>query len=163
VRPRRWLDVRRASRSGAGTARVVAVCYASGDDTLDGHPGTDRPLEVELAIEAERNMTVGSVAVTIYSRAGTKLINADSVELGRPIALRRGRTTVRFRIRRLHLNPGVYRLGTWLANVSSTSRDVLDYVETAFEFDVAALDGPVPGSVGEAAVPCEFEVADERA
>jgi lipopolysaccharide transport system ATP-binding protein len=160
VRPDHWIDVTRASRAGSGAARVTAVHYTSGERSVLGHPYTGGPLDVTLRIDAERDMKVGSVAMTVYSRAGAKLVNADSLELARAIRLRAGRNTVRLRIRALHLNPGVYRLGTWLAQPASlAAQEVLDYMEAAFDFDVVALNANRLGATTESLVPCEFDVA----
>jgi homopolymeric O-antigen transport system ATP-binding protein len=162
-RPGQWIDLSQAGRMGTGEVRVVAVRYDSGLAELDGHARSDAPLDVSLALNSDAPRTLGSVAVTIYSVSGMKLVNADSIELGRVIHIARGESIVRLRIEELHLNPGVYRLGVWLADPlrGQRSRTAFDYVETAFEFEVVGGVAQGFGITPESAVTCRFDVIED--
>lgn len=81
-----------------------------------GRPCADGSLEFELEIESDAARDVRSLAVCLTELYGTKVLNADTVHLGRTVALRAGRATVRFRIRAVHLMPGFCRVGLWLAD-----------------------------------------------
>jgi homopolymeric O-antigen transport system ATP-binding protein len=161
ARPEEWIDLSHASRMGTGEARVTAVRYRSPLAAHGGHAVSDEPLDVDLAISTDTDRDVGSIAVTIYSLSGTKLVNADSVELGTPVRLRKGDNRVRVAIEQLHLNPGTYRLGVWMADPLRTNsgKTAFDYVESAFDLDVIGKTdvrfGITPGS----AVPCRFSMA----
>jgi citrate lyase beta subunit len=112
---------------------------------------------VVLAVDASAALRVDSLAVTLYAPDGTKLVNADTARQGRALRLEEGRSEVVVRIDALHLNPGPYQVGLWLAN--NANGVVLDHVERAFEVlveDPAARGfGASPRDDGY--VPCSFE------
>jgi len=152
-----WVPLAEATRAGHGGARFAAVRFASDAADAAFQPYADGPLEVEVRVTAERAMEVGSLAVTIFDRGGAKLVNADTLRLGRRVRLRAGETRLATRIEALHLNPGRYILGLWLADAAGSP---YDYVESALDFEVvprveAAL-GVTPSSDG--VVPCRFDV-----
>jgi ABC-type polysaccharide/polyol phosphate transport system ATPase subunit len=133
--PGAWIDVSRVERSGTGGARFAAVQYRSDLDEAGGQPYPDGPLTVGVAIHASSACTIASVAVTLYDVHGTKLVNADTISLGRTLRLEPGEHRLTLRIPELHLNPGVYLLGLWLAGPLDA---ILDYVPAAFEVEVIA-------------------------
>src|SRR5437773_3742016 len=116
ARPNEWLDVSHSSHTGTGQARFVAVQYSSLNEAAAFQPYSQGPLEFLLDIVSDSPRSIGSIGVTLFSLSGTKLVNADTIALGRVIALRKGRNIVRIRIEKLYLNPGVYVVGLWLAN-----------------------------------------------
>jgi ABC-type polysaccharide/polyol phosphate transport system ATPase subunit len=133
--PGAWIDVTGVDRSGAGTARFAAVQYRSDLEEADGQPYPDGPLTVGVALNVSATCTVASIAVTLYDAHGTKLVNADTISLGRTLRLEPGEHRIVLRIAALHLNPGVYVLGLWAAGPSEA---VLDHVPSAFELEVIA-------------------------
>lgn len=141
TRSNEWIDVSHAGRTGTGEARFVAVQYSSLNKEVAFQPYPNGPLEFSLAIESHSSRPAGSIAVAIFCRSGTLLVNADTVSLGRVIQLRRGRTVVKLRIERLYLNPGVYEVGLWLANPidANSGGEWFDYVRSAFEIEVVLL------------------------
>jgi lipopolysaccharide transport system ATP-binding protein len=155
--PGRWLDLDGIQRSGSREARVRALRYGSDREDAAFQPYPGGPLEVELEIEAAEARSASGLAVTVYDRQGTKLVNADLLSLGRVAALRPGANRVRFRIEALHLNPGSYLLGVWLQD---TGGAVLDFSDAAAELEVVDVRGPGfgtrPGADG--VVPCRFEI-----
>ncbi len=158
--PGAWIDVSRAERSGTGEARVVAAQYRSDLDEAGGQPYPDGPLTVSVAVQASSACTVASLAVTLYDVHGTKLVNADTISLGRTLRLEPGEHRLTLRIPQLHLNPGVYVLGLWLAGVIDT---ILDYVPAAFEVEIVAQ--PREQGLGRAprydgVVTCDLELLD---
>ena len=98
-----------------------------------------------------------ALAVTFYDQNGTKLVNADTLSLGRVIALQPGSNQVRMGIEALYLNPGVYHLGLYLADSAGV---VLDSTTAAMQLEVVDLASPGfgarPGFDG--VVPCRFQV-----
>jgi hypothetical protein len=158
--PGAWIDVSRAERSGSGVARFVAVQYRSDLDDAGGQPYPDGPLTIGVTMQASSACTVASLAVTLYDVHGTKLVNADTISLGRTLRLEPGEHRCTVRIPELHLNPGVYVLGFWLAGPHEA---ILDYVPTAFEVEVVARQrdpglGRAPKYDG--VVTCDLELLD---
>jgi len=158
--PGAWIDVSRAERSGSGEARFTAVQYRSDLDEAGGQPYPDGPLTIGVTIQASGACTVASLAVTLYDVHGTKLVNADTISLGRTLRLEPGEHRSTVRIPELHLNPGVYVLGFWLAGPHEA---ILDYVPAAFEVEVVAQQrdpglGRAPRYDG--VVTCDLELLD---
>ena len=152
------------ARTGTGQARFTKFWYSSLNERLGFKPYCGGPVEFALSVYSDSARSVGSLAVTIYDQHGTKLVNADTVSLGQVVGLKQGRTLVRLRIKELHLNPGVYVLGLWLA---SPAGEVFDYLTSAAKIEVVALEsgtfglGGRPGADG--AVVCHFELeVDEQ-
>jgi lipopolysaccharide transport system ATP-binding protein len=133
--PGAWIDVAGAERSGTGGARFTAVQYRSDLGEAGGQPYPDGPLTVSVVLALSSACTVASLAVTLYDVHGTKLVNADTISLGRTLRLDAGEHRFALRIPELHLNPGVYVLGLWAAGPLEA---ILDYVPAAFELEVIA-------------------------
>ncbi|NLE77045.1 MAG: ABC transporter ATP-binding protein, partial [Chloroflexi bacterium] len=127
VAPGRWIDLTRMSRTGTGRARFTKVWYSSDDASADNLPYSGGPLEIVLEIDSDAPRTVGSVAATLYDEYGSKLVNADTISLGRRVTLAEGRNTIHLRIRELHLNPGIYVLGLWVADPPA---EIYDFTES---------------------------------
>jgi hypothetical protein len=119
-------------------------------------PYPDGPLDIRLLIESTINQTIGGLALTLTDRFGTKLVNADIIALGKTLELRNGRTEIVFRIESLHLNPGIYSLGLWLASRTA----VFDQIETATNIEVVEMQNEGFGKrpYGDGAVSCSFQV-----
>jgi lipopolysaccharide transport system ATP-binding protein len=110
-----WIDLSTTERSGSGVARATRVRYWSDLEVAGGQPYPDGPLTVGMTIEAAGSCTIASLAVTLYDIMGTKLVNADTIALGHTLRLVPGEHQITLRIPELHLNPGVYLMGFWLA------------------------------------------------
>ncbi|MGH2367765.1 MAG: ABC transporter ATP-binding protein [Chloroflexota bacterium] len=134
-----WIDLSSVERTGTADARVVSARYWSDLDAAGGQPYPDGPLTIALAIDASAACTVASLAVTVYDLQGTKLVNADTIALGHTLRLTPGRHEVTLRIPELHLNPGVYVMGFWLAGPLDA---IHDFVPNGFELEVIARPGP---------------------
>jgi len=160
ARPNRFIDLSQAERLGTGQARFTEVQYGSDREEIGFQPYTNGPLDVWLAIHSDAARSVGSLAVTIYNQLGTKLVNADTHEVGGSVTLTAGLNRLRLRIGRLNLNPGMYRLGLWLADPigSHSLRTAYDFIEWAFDIDVVGYGTPGPGFSSEGAVACDFTV-----
>ncbi len=157
--PGAWIDISRVERSGSGDARVAAVQYRSNLIEAGGQPYPDGPLTVTLAIEVFRACTVASLAVTLYDLHGTKLVNADTISLGHTLRLDPGDHRLTMRIGALHLNPGVYVMGLWLAGPLAA---VYDHAPAAFDMEVVVRQeaglGRAPSDDG--LVTCRLELLD---
>ena len=144
-----WIDLSGVERQGSGAARTVRARYSSALDATGGLPYPDGPLTVTLAVEATAPCTIASLAVTLYDLQGTKLVNADTISIGRTLKLEPGTHEITVRIAEVHLNPGVYLMGFWLAGPLG---GVLDYVPAGFELEVVAHQAPglgrAPGDDG---------------
>jgi len=160
AQPNQWIDVSNMRRRGTGEARFAAVRYSSLNETVSFHPYPNGQLEFLLSIESDSNLSVGSFAVTIYNKAGTKLVNADVESIGQVIDLKKGRTIVRLRIEQLYLNPDIYTLGLWL-NKTGGSLDIpIDYIESACEIEVVNLESEDFGIKEVSPVTCKFKILE---
>ena len=72
------------------------------------------------------------MSIILFDRLGTKLVNADTIIQGKSIALRGGRNEVCLRLEQVHLTPGVYTLGLFLAH----HRLIFDFVQSAAQIEV---------------------------
>ena len=136
--PAEWIDVSHCSRRGSGRSRVAAVWFASGDSSTTMLPYSGGPLEIRLKVVSDTSRSLKRVAIILFDKAGTKLVNADTVTLGRALALQAGETLLRLRVTELYLNPGVYVLGWWLADSAAM---VFDSVEASVDIEVIERDG----------------------
>jgi homopolymeric O-antigen transport system ATP-binding protein len=141
ARPRDgWVEAGPLPRqAGSQEIRVVAVACSSDDESIDFQPYPDGPLRVKLLLEADEARSVGSVAITLRDQLGTKLINADSITVGRSVDVGTGRTEVTIDIQTLHLSPGTYVLGWWIADPAGV---VYDWVERAIHLEVIDITQP---------------------
>ena len=155
------IDVSTLPRTGTGDARFVSVAYTAGSGVDDGNPHPDGPLEFVLEIQSGVPRDVRSLAVFLLEQYGTKILNADTVHLERTVSLRQGLNTVRLRIASIHLLPGTYRVGLWLADPvhAQSVTGAYDYVESAFEIEVATRGAGAPAGTG-GIVTCDFTVEE---
>lgn len=155
----RWIDLTAAKRFGRGGVRFSSVRYSSDLEAAGFQPYPEGPIEFTMLLESDANATLGSVAVTFYALDGTKLVNADTISLGRVVEVRPGRNELQLRIQQLHLNPGSYILGLYLADPLGR---VLDHIESAFEITVADLETNRFGRrpVQDGSVCCDFDLVE---
>jgi len=154
-----WIDLSGVDRSGSGVARVRQARYRSEGGPGDGQPYPDGPLVITVSIEATAPCTIPSLAVTLYDIQGTKLVNADTLLVGRTLRLEPGTHELTLRIPELHLNPGVYRMGFWLAGPLNA---IYDYILTGCDVEVAAWKpaGPAGPVHDDGVVTCGLELLD---
>jgi len=155
--PEQWIQLNRLARHGTGAATFERVRYASDHRAIGYQAYSGGPLEFTIQIQSDGVRRVGSLAVTLYDEQGTRLVNADTVELGRNVGLSHGQTTLSLRIQALHLRPGRYVVGFWLAEVNG---EVYDQLPSALFLEVADLQ---PGGFGGRTlglVNCEFSVRE---
>jgi lipopolysaccharide transport system ATP-binding protein len=159
ITPASWIDLTQMGRRGTGRARFVSIWYGSDKKSLEFQPYTSGPLEVALIIESDEARAVGTVAVTLYDEYGTKLVNLDTLILGQEMPLVAGRNIVRFRINQLHLNPGIYVLGLWVADPPA---EIYDFTESAIRVEVVRLESEGFGlrPTSDGSVVCDFEVLE---
>jgi ABC-type polysaccharide/polyol phosphate transport system ATPase subunit len=155
------IDVSTLPRAGTGNARFVSVSYTNGTGVEGGSPYPDGPVEFVLELESDAPRDVRSLSVFLLDRYGTKVLNADTLHLDRTVSLRQGRNTVRLRIASIHLVPGTYRVGLWLADPvhAQSVAGAYDFVESAFEIEVVTRGTGVPAGTG-ALVTCDFDLEE---
>jgi lipopolysaccharide transport system ATP-binding protein len=154
-----WIDLSSVERAGSGVARVVRARYRSDLDDAGGQPYPDGPLTIGLTIKAAAACTISSLAVTLSDANGTKLVNADTITIGHTLQLEPGEHRLTVHIPELHLNPGVYGMGFWLAGPLGV---IHDHVRPGFDLEVIALQarglGRTPSDDG--LVTCRLELLD---
>jgi lipopolysaccharide transport system ATP-binding protein len=157
--PQRWIDVSQCGRAArTGQASFVALSFSSLNEAAGCRPYSNGPLEFRLDITSDAARQIGSIAITIYDQYGTKLVNADSVKTGEVLRLDMGHNTVALRIEQLHLNPGAYIVGLWLAD--PLGNVVFDHVESAITLEVTDLHAEGLGRrvAVDGLVPCTFAI-----
>jgi lipopolysaccharide transport system ATP-binding protein len=158
-----WISLDRTPRIGTRIAYFEAVKYSSLQEHIAFNAHSRGPLEFILKIESETALAVGSLAVTLYNQSGLRLVNADTISIGRVIDLHKGCNLVKITIERLYLNPGIYIVGLWLSKSLGgdwVEGEVLDFIESAFEIEVISIQDEVLGKKPQVdtMVCCDFEV-----
>jgi lipopolysaccharide transport system ATP-binding protein len=154
-----WIDLSSVERSGSGVARVLQARFWSEGGPGGGQPHPDGPLTVALTVETVAACTVPSLAVTLYDMQGMKLVNADTVIVDRTLRLEPGTHRITLRIPELHLNPGVYQMGFWMAGPLGA---VYDFILSGCELEVVAWQTPGAGRsrADDGVVTCRLELLD---
>jgi len=153
--PNTWADLTEQKRDGTGMIRFTSVSYCGDDPLLGYYPHTNGAMEVSINLLSKSNKSVGSIAVIIFDRYGTKLVNADTLSLGQSIDLREGQNTVKLRIDQVHLNPGLYTIGLWVAD---PPLDVYDYIPSAALFEVVETEKEKIRVQSDGLVPVKFQI-----
>ena len=155
--PGNWLDIAACPRRGLGTkAFFHSATYLGQSNEANFWPLSEGELLFKLRISSDLKRTVPSLGVTILSPSFHKLVNADTVLISRPIHLEKGLNEVHIKIQRLHLKPGRYLVGLWLAN---SVNDPFDHVESAFEISVLGENNRLGSAIThDGVVTCDFTV-----
>jgi ABC-type polysaccharide/polyol phosphate transport system ATPase subunit len=151
-----WFSLTDVPRLGSGEVKFEAYKCNRFGHTDERHLHSDEPVEIDVVLQAESEMIVGSLAVTFYDRIGTKLVNADTIALGESLHLQQGKNMIRVHINELHLNPGLYHVGFWLA----TPPHVFDSIELGGTVEVISREAAGLGHRADCdgAVTCSFSV-----
>jgi lipopolysaccharide transport system ATP-binding protein len=156
--PCEWIDLSNLDKRISKTARFVKISYSSLDRSVLFQPYADGPLEFLLDIEADLSQSIGSLAVTIYSRSRTMLVNADIILSGQTVLLRKGLNRFQLKIESLHLTPGIYLVGLWMSKAGTEEH--LDYLESALEIEVVSTLSNTMGMSYYGAVTCDFSLVE---
>jgi hypothetical protein len=154
-----WVRPSRQDDGGTAKVRIEALCLTSLRAETGLKPFPSGPLEVLLDVVSDARRTVDSIAVSLFDRYGTKLVNADTLSIGRSIQLEAGHNLVHLKVDALHLNPGIYVLGIWAA---SPPHELFDSVPQAALVEVVETEDERIRVPADGAVPCRFEVAESR-
>lgn len=155
VGPNSRIDLTGQRREGTGMVRFTSVSYTGDDPAVMYYPHTNGAMEVSLDLFSKENRSVGSIAVIIFDRYGTKLVNADTLSLGKAIELREGKNIVKLRIDQVHLNPGLYTIGLWVAD---PPLDVYDYIPSAVLVEVVETEKEKIRVQADGLVPVKFQI-----
>lgn len=151
-KPGVWVELP-AAKAGKSAAYFHSATYSGKE--ADAWPVSDDVFWAKVRIVSDARRTVPGMAVILWSQSYQKLINTDSLLIKQPIHLEKGLNEVHVKMNRVHLKPGTYTIGLWLANGSN---EVLDYIETAFEIQITDASGKrLQSDVAEdGVVTCEF-------
>lgn len=160
-KPGQWIDLSKMRRQGTGRARFESLRYSSGNQRAALQPFSSGPLEFSFIIESDQARTLNSLAVTIYSSSGTKLVNADTVADGQRFSLKKGRNEFRLKIEQLHLAAGSYLVGLWISDqvIAQEATEIYDFIEGQIEIEVVDLEVGGLGIRSDGLVPCRFGFA----
>jgi lipopolysaccharide transport system ATP-binding protein len=153
--PNHLIDLSNIKRDGSKKVQFESISYSSDETKLGYHPYTNGPLNVSVSLVAKSNCSVGSVAVIIFDRYGTKLVNADTLSYGDPIPLNAGKNNLKLRIEQLHLNPGLYTIGLWVADPPV---EVYDHIPSAALFEVVETESENIRVQDDGLVPARFQI-----
>jgi lipopolysaccharide transport system ATP-binding protein len=156
------IDVSSVRRTGTGAARFVSVQYGADGDGARGKTVSNGQLTFVLEIHSDQPREVRSLAVFLCDQFGTKVLNADTLHIHRTVVLRQGRNVLKLGITAVHLTPGFYRVGLWLADpvqARATTDAACDFVESAFEIEVIHPESAQLSGAG-ALVACDFDVEE---
>jgi ABC-type glutathione transport system ATPase component len=149
------IELRDQNREGTKKVRFESLVYKADNPSLAFHPYTNGPLDVWIDLFAEADCSIGSVALIIFDRYGTKLVNADTLSLGRSLDLTKGINTINFKIDQLHLNPGLYTIGLWAADPPV---EVYDYLKSAALFEVVETEDDKIRVYSDGVVSVNFQI-----
>jgi lipopolysaccharide transport system ATP-binding protein len=158
IEPNRSINLSNQKRDGSGKIQFESVSYSGDDPSLSYHPYANGPLYISLSLSAKSACSVGSVAVVIFDRYGTKLVNADTLSHGKSIDLRQGINNVKLRVDQLHLNPGMYTIGLWVADPPS---EIHDYIPSAFLFEVIETEKESIRVRSDGLIPVNFSLMED--
>ena len=158
--PDAWIDLDTADRSGSREVRFARARYSGEPAALAGQPYAGGALEIELELVAAEARPLDSLAVSLRTPGGTRLVDVDIMEHGQALALTAGPNRVRFRLAAVHLTPGRYTVGLWAGR---TSGEAFDYLESAFELELFAAPYGGAARASNGLVTCDFSVTHERA
>lgn len=155
-----WIDMNQSRRIGTGEVRFERIRFDSADDP-QGVPRPGGRLRVDLVVNAQRNVKVGSLAVRISLPGGPVLVVADPViNTDLPLELTAGTHRLRIEIDALTLSPGSYTIGLWLARGGGgRAWSVFDSIPDAIHLDLEAEPG-IEAVRGQAIVPCHSTLTD---
>jgi lipopolysaccharide transport system ATP-binding protein len=153
--PNSLINISDQKHDGTGKVRFESITYSSNNPSLAYHPYTNGPFEVSVNLISKSACSVGSLAVVIFDRYGTKLVNADALSFGKPITLREGMNSIKFRMDQLHLNPGMYTIGLWAADPPI---EVYDHVPSAALFEVVETEKEKIRVQSDGLVPVKFQI-----
>jgi lipopolysaccharide transport system ATP-binding protein len=126
-------DLTEISRSGSGEARFVRFSVDSSQTDGEGGICSADPMEVNMVINSAVNQSIDSIGVTLFSRAGNKLLAADSLAIGKIFKFKKGLNRMRLKIQQLYLKPDTYVLALWLGQ---TGVHTIDFIQCAGELEV---------------------------
>ena len=156
--PNRLINLSNPNREGTGKIRFESILYTSHNPALGCYPYTNGPVEFDMDLLADEDRSIGSIAVVVFDRYGTKLVNADTLSFGQPIDLHKGINKIKLRINELHLNPGLYTVGLWAAD---PPMEMYDYIASAFMIEVVETESKKIRVQGDGVVACDFVLVED--
>ncbi len=153
--PNQWIDLSAHKHDGTGKVRFESLFYKSDNPLLKHYPYTDGPLDIAVTLTAKSRRSVGSIAIIIFDRYGTKLINADTLAFGQSIDLHEGQNKLNLRMEQLHLNPGMYTIGLWVADPPG---EIHDYIPSAALLEVVETEKGNIRVQADGLVPVKFDL-----
>jgi lipopolysaccharide transport system ATP-binding protein len=138
----RWLDLDGLSRKGSGAVRFTRTRFEALNPACEGRVTPDAALRFDVELHARQPAVARSLAVTVYSPSGTKLLNYDTLNLNELVRFHAGTNTFSLATDPLPLNPGTYTVGLWLE--LSAAEGAADWIETAYQIEVEPTRA-VPG------------------
>jgi ABC-type polysaccharide/polyol phosphate transport system ATPase subunit len=158
AQPETWFFVNDQPDKKQEQAWFTQVWYSSHSPNSANHPYPNGPLEFRIRIFSKARLSIHSLAVTLYDQYGSKLVNADTLSQGYQLSLQPGENEITIHILELHLNPGFYNLGLWLANPPG---QIFDKNDQVMKLEVVDLQPEQLGSrpISDGIVTSDFTIS----
>jgi len=132
-----YLDIENLKTGPGNSTSFTHIWYSSFYPKSVNYPYPDGPITFRLRISSSSKRLVNSIAVTIYDQYGSKLVNLDTISLGIQTQLDIGVNEIELSVDQLHLNPGVYNIGLWMANYPA---EIYYKVDQVMKLDVVDIE-----------------------
>lgn len=120
--------------NGKGRFRSIEMkSFLDGRESAVSTIGND--FEFEVVLVATQDFQYANVGLTLYDELGARLVDASTIMKGDSLSLKAGDcATVKFRLKNLLLNAGLYTAGLWLGIANQEDIDGVRYA-TSFRID----------------------------
>jgi lipopolysaccharide transport system ATP-binding protein len=161
--PNEWINTSKYHRTAGSKSAYFSQIRYLGVGEFSGNDSTvysDGVFRCDLEVQSDKAREISSLSVIVFDQSGFKLVNADTLSLGVSLLLEEGSNRLQICVEKLHLKPGTYKLGLWLAGVG----EVFDHMESVVEVDVVnpIMDGLGLTSANDGVVSCNFNVSKIR-
>jgi lipopolysaccharide transport system ATP-binding protein len=158
-RPGVWIDITKTQNIMQGTTNAYFsdIWYSSQNPACNFQPYPDGPLEIRLRVFSDSSRIIDSLAVSFYDQTGSQIVNTDTITIGEQLHMDPGMNVISLKIKALHLKPGIYSIGLWLAN---PPYQVFDFIDQILKVEVIDTDTQKFGirPTKDGSVTCDFSV-----
>jgi ABC-type polysaccharide/polyol phosphate transport system ATPase subunit len=127
-----WIPFESHQRSAKDRAWFTGLRFQGEVPEASYGLSPEAPAEFDVRVCASEEISPAYISMTLYDRFDTCLVRCDSGRCRVPLRIPRGESIFRISVESLHLNPGLYRVGIWMAD----GRVVLDSIPNAANANV---------------------------
>jgi lipopolysaccharide transport system ATP-binding protein len=158
--PNEWIDTSKILRTAGNKKSYFSRIRYSGE--IQGRRSIVRSNQsfiCDLEIQADTDRNINSLSVIVFDQSGFKLVNTDTLSVGKVLKIKEGHNRLQLRIDSLHLKAGVYNIGLWLNDAG----EILDYIENVAEIEIESSIADQFGTTpnGDGVVTCQFDFSQD--